>query len=137
MTTGRLAQPDILELASQCALQCLLELRLHRCNDGVALAGVPCQRNDSVLGLIIATATLHRLIVRRSRMLNDKMRACNVLLHCEEEMSSAIGTLLAAYFYWFGMINIDESIGLAEMALSTIISKAPPPSALAVSHGLV
>ena len=123
MTTGRLAQPDILELASQCALQCLLELRLHLCDNGVALAGVPCQKNDPILGLTISAATLHRLVIRRKAMMRQDIHSCNVLLHCEEEMTAAVGTLLAAYYYWFGMIDIDEAITLAEMALSTTISK--------------
>lgn len=126
VTTARLTQQDILEIASQCALQSLLELRLKRFEDGVSLVGVPSDRQDRILSFILASATLHRLVVRRSVMLDDRIRACNILLHCEEEMASAVATLLTSYYYWFGMLEVDEAICLAETALSATVSKVSP-----------
>eukprot|EP00210_Caulerpa_lentillifera_P006582 g6287.t1 len=124
VTTARLTHADILELASQCALQRLLELTLYPCKNGVTLAGMSCGLQTPVLGTITAAATLHRLVLRRRVILQDRVKNCNVLLHCEEGMSSAVATLLAAYYHWYGMLQMDESISLAELALFAPVCKS-------------
>lgn len=117
VTSARLTHADILELASQCALQRLLELTLHPCKNGVTLTGMPCGIQTPVLGTITAAATLHRLVLRRQVILQNQIKNCNILLHCEEGMNSSVATLLAAYYHWYGMLQMEESISLAEMAL--------------------